>query len=212
MQQGGQPCAEALLSESPCCTACLGLPSCLIGLFVIVQSCNDYILDSQNESGFGAGGVNIYDIFADVCGAEQEVAEVRQFARVLGRTDAAHAQVETSIGNGGLAETASLAAAVLMPTPGEMFGDARAGSLFIMPIGLGSRGIAGQQWQPCGDRQLGSSPRPTRGGTCRAALTSSLSNLPGGLGPGRTAGCLGLLSKCSLQGYGAWLRCHGPVR
>ena len=95
----------------------VGLPTHLTGLYVIVQSCNDYILDSQKESGFGAGGVNIYDIFADVCGAEQEVAEVRQFARVLGRTDAAHAQVEAS--NGDLAETASLAAAVLMPTPGE---------------------------------------------------------------------------------------------
>ena len=64
-----------------------------------MQSCNDYIVDSQNESGFGSGGVNIYDIFADVCGAEQEVTEVRQFARVLGRTDAAHAQVEASSGD-----------------------------------------------------------------------------------------------------------------
>ena len=106
-----------------------------------MQSCNDYILDSQKESGFGAGGVNIYDIFADVCGAEQEVAEVRQFARVLGRTDAAHAQVETSIGNGGLAETASLAAAVLMPTPGEMSGDAGAGSLFSMPVSLNQEAL-----------------------------------------------------------------------
>lgn len=55
-----------LLSEFTCCTACLRLPSCLTGLFVIVQSCKDYILDSQKESGFGAGGVNIYDIFTDV--------------------------------------------------------------------------------------------------------------------------------------------------
>ena len=146
-----------LLSAITCCTSKFGLPTHLTGLYVIVQSCNDYILDSQKESGFGAGGVNIYDIFADVCGAEQEVAEVRQFARVLGRTDAAHAQVETSAGNGGVAETASLAAAVLMPTPGDISGAARAGSLLNLPVGLESKPSAGWRWRPRGDCQLSSS-------------------------------------------------------
>ena len=128
--------STALLSGFTCSTACIDLRARLTGLCVTAQSCNEYILDSQKESGFGAGGVNIYDIFADVCGAEQEVAEVRQFARVLGRTDAAHAQVEANTGNGGVAETASLAAAVLMPTPGETCAAAVPASLLNLPAGL----------------------------------------------------------------------------
>ena len=79
-----------------------------------MQSCNDYLNDSQEESGFGNGGVNIYDIFADVCGPEREVDGVRQFARVLGRTE----QAAVESGND-VAGAASLAAAVLLPTPGE---------------------------------------------------------------------------------------------
>ena len=80
-----------------------------------MQSCNDYLNDSQEESGFGSGGINIYDIFADVCGPEREVDGVRQFARVLGR--AGQAAVES--GNE-VAGAASLAATVLLPTPGEL--------------------------------------------------------------------------------------------
>ena len=76
------------------------------------KSCNDYLTASQLESGFGSGGVNIYDIFADVCGADREVAVVRQFARVLGTPPA-------SAGPNSVANTASLAAAVSLPTPGK---------------------------------------------------------------------------------------------
>ena len=57
---------RVLLSGITCRTNNFGLPTHLTRLYVIMQSCNDYILDSQKESGFGAGGVNIYDIFADV--------------------------------------------------------------------------------------------------------------------------------------------------
>lgn len=78
----------------------------------VQKTCNDYLTASQLESGFGSGGVNIYDIFADVCGADREVAVVRQFARVLGTTPA-------SAGPNGVANTASLAAAVSLPTPGK---------------------------------------------------------------------------------------------
>ena len=84
------------------------------------KTCNDYLTASQLESGFGNGGVNIYDIFADVCGADREVAVVRQFARVLGTAKA-------SAGSKDIASTASLAAAVSLPTPG------RSSSLNLLP-------------------------------------------------------------------------------
>ncbi|CAL5224857.1 g7615 [Coccomyxa viridis] len=75
------------------------------------KSCNDYLTASQLESGFGNGGVNIYDIFADVCGPDREVAVVRQFARVLGTPSA-------KAGTNSVVSTASLAAVVSLPTPG----------------------------------------------------------------------------------------------
>ncbi len=81
---------------------------------LVQMTCNDYLTDSQSESGFGSGGVNIYDIFADVCGPDREVSVVRQFARVLGM---ANAVTESN----GIADTASLAAVVSLPTPGECF-------------------------------------------------------------------------------------------
>lgn len=83
------------------------------------KTCNDYLTASQLESGFGNGGVNIYDIFADVCGPDREVAVVRQFARVLGTPSA-------KAGTNSVVSTASLAAVVSLPTPGKHRPDALA--------------------------------------------------------------------------------------
>lgn len=85
------------------------------------QTCNDYLTASQKESGFGSGGVNIYDIFADVCGPDREVASVRQFARVLGKTAAGASAAGANAESAQVADTASLAAAVLLPTPGKAY-------------------------------------------------------------------------------------------
>ncbi|EIE23392.1 peptidase S10, serine carboxypeptidase [Coccomyxa subellipsoidea C-169] len=43
---------------------------------------------AKAESGFADGGINIYDIYADVCSPERASAEARQFAHVLGATRA----------------------------------------------------------------------------------------------------------------------------
>ena len=80
----------------------------------VQMTCNDYVTASQLEAGFGNGGVNIYDIFADVCGPDREVAVVRQFARVLGTTS-------ESVASSDVADTASLAATVSLPKPGKSF-------------------------------------------------------------------------------------------
>ncbi len=87
---------------------------------VTAQTCDEYVADSQNESGFASGGINIYDIYADVCGPERAVLEARQFARVLG---AAKKSVTEGVpkqqrGTAAPFETMSLAAIVSLPEPG----------------------------------------------------------------------------------------------
>lgn len=86
-----------------------------------MQTCDDYVADSQNESGFADGGINIYDIYADVCAPERAAAEALQFARVLGATraltegDSSASQKSTATPF----ETMALAATVSLPTPGD---------------------------------------------------------------------------------------------
>ena len=46
------------------------------------QTCDNYVEDSQNESGFANGDINIYDIYADVCFAGRATDEARQFLKV----------------------------------------------------------------------------------------------------------------------------------
>lgn len=77
--------------------------------------------DSQTESGFANGGINIYDIYADVCSPERASLEARQFAKVLGAT---RALTEGESSQGGTAspfQTMALAAMVSLPEPGERF-------------------------------------------------------------------------------------------
>ncbi|KAK9905794.1 hypothetical protein WJX75_006411 [Coccomyxa subellipsoidea] len=83
------------------------------------KSCDEYVNDSQTESGFTNGGINIYDIYADVCSPERASLEARQFAKVLGAT---RALTEGESSQGGTAspfQTMALAAMVSLPEPGK---------------------------------------------------------------------------------------------
>lgn len=85
------------------------------------QTCDEYINDSQTESGFASGGINIYDIYADVCSPERATLEARQFARVLGTAAKAVTEGVPSShqGTGVPFESMSLAATVSLPEPGD---------------------------------------------------------------------------------------------
>jgi hypothetical protein len=81
------------------------------------QSCDEYVDESQTESGFASGGINIYDIYADVCGPERRSAEALQFVRVLGAASKQVASAEAVRGTVPF-EGMALAAQVALPTPG----------------------------------------------------------------------------------------------
>ncbi len=85
------------------------------------QTCDEYVDDSQTESGFASGGINIYDIYADVCSPERATLEARQFARVLGAKKAAVTEGAPSSQHGTAVpfETMSLAATVSLLEPGD---------------------------------------------------------------------------------------------
>ncbi|CAL8472304.1 g11846 [Coccomyxa elongata] len=85
------------------------------------KTCDEYVDDSQTESGFASGGINIYDIYADVCSPERATLEARQFARVLGAKKAAVTEGAPSSQHGTAVpfETMSLAATVSLPEPGK---------------------------------------------------------------------------------------------
>lgn len=104
---------------------------------VTAQTCDEYVADSQNESGFASGGINIYDIYADVCGPERAVLEARQFARVLGAAKKAVTEGVPAQQRGTAVpfETMSLAATVSLPEPGN--------SRVLEQLQQGVRNIAG---------------------------------------------------------------------
>ena len=66
------------LSNVVACAASPADPGCVMRM----QSCDDYVQDSQDESGFADGDINIYDIYADVCFAGRATDEARQFLKV----------------------------------------------------------------------------------------------------------------------------------
>lgn len=75
--------------------------------------------DSQTESGFADGGINIYDIYADVCGPHRQAAEALQFAKVLGSASSQALTEATQHGTVPFRNIA-LAATVALPEPGEI--------------------------------------------------------------------------------------------
>ncbi len=75
--------------------------------------------NSQAESGFADGGINIYDIYADVCSPERASAEAKQFARVLGATRALTEGDSSQKSTAAPFQTMALAAKVSLPEPGD---------------------------------------------------------------------------------------------
>lgn len=87
-------------------------------IFGRVQTCDEYVNDSQTESGFADGGINIYDIYADVCGPERQSDEALQFARVLGLASKSKALTEGTRGTVPF-QSMALSAEVALPESGK---------------------------------------------------------------------------------------------
>jgi hypothetical protein len=91
------------------------------------QGCDAYVADSQDESGFGTGAINIYDIYADVCEAGRASADARQLLRALGGSSASAAAATeggsaSAPGPVAMSIAASVAQpSVALPIPGGAF-------------------------------------------------------------------------------------------